>query len=375
MPFQITFDDLPAGYAVKSARHGDEVQAITTEFTSSEDGERFISRLEGMPTDILNRLSPEDQILPHNVYLMLAIIRKDLTATVFLNEELKLNLKVRPKRDFEKGQPVYDDDYASIEELSFEGITIPEDTGFLFINSRGWRKSLLFDLSPLHGEPRTYNLNKVLGHYCAYLHFQYIFQITESQWSTIIGQGWFPFVSLKQQTNKRMIAWAEAGFDIDELTEEIEAEIAPELDRKLKSWASRKSFALHIPFFTEAIQNHREKKYISSTSILYPRIEGLMRSHFASVSTGDKPKVKSMIDSVTDHVQADNPSSLILPAKFKDYLTKVVFAHFDHNDPQGLNRNTVSHGVAPTELYSLKNSLRGILILDQLFFLMQTLPK
>jgi hypothetical protein len=374
MPFQITFDGLPAGYSVKSAREGEMSEFITREFTSSEDGERFISRLEGMPSDILNRLCPQDQIPYHRVHTMLAIIRKDLTATVFLNEELKINLQMRAKKDVQAGQPVFDDDFTGIESLTFVDITIPEDAGFLFINSRGWRKSLFFDLTPLHDEPRTYNLHKILGHYCAYLWFQHIYKITEFQWNKIFDQKWFPFVSLKQGTIKRMVAWAEADFDLDELIETIEAEISPDLIDKLNSWGKRNTFAPHMPLLKTAVERHLEKDYISSTSIIFPRIEGLMRSFFSTVDTR-RPKVERLINSVTDHVHADNPSSLILPEKFKNYLTKVVFDDFDPNNPQDLNRNTVAHGVAPTGLYTLKTSLIGLLIIDQLFYLMQPLPK
>ncbi len=48
MPFEVKIDGIPAGYSVKGARKGDTCDVIVREFTSSEDGDLFISRLEGV---------------------------------------------------------------------------------------------------------------------------------------------------------------------------------------------------------------------------------------------------------------------------------------------------------------------------------------
>ena len=50
-------------------------------------------------------------------------------------------------------------------------------------------------------------------------------------------------------------------------------------------------------------------------------------------------------------------------------------AKFDPRSPKDLSRNTVSHGVAPVEKFSLKSSLIGLLILDQLFYYMRPQAK
>src|SRR5208337_4431367 len=55
MPYQVKLDFTPAGYALESATPGERADVAVREFTSSEDGELFISRLEGFPSDILGR--------------------------------------------------------------------------------------------------------------------------------------------------------------------------------------------------------------------------------------------------------------------------------------------------------------------------------
>ena len=49
MPFEVNLGEVPAGYALSSAREGEEVQVVYREFTSTEDGQYFIERLENLP--------------------------------------------------------------------------------------------------------------------------------------------------------------------------------------------------------------------------------------------------------------------------------------------------------------------------------------
>jgi hypothetical protein len=85
-----------------------------------------------------------------------------------------------------------------------------------------------------------------------------------------------------------------------------------------------------------------------------------------------KPDSHSLVASITDGSEvAGSGYSLFLPKNFRRFLKEVYFAGFDPRNPVGLSRNTVSHGVAPLEDFTLKGSLIGLLILDQLFFYMR----
>ena len=59
MPFEIVLDGLPAGYALEAAKQGDSVTTASREFVSSEDGDHFVSRLEGFPNDVFAQLPAE----------------------------------------------------------------------------------------------------------------------------------------------------------------------------------------------------------------------------------------------------------------------------------------------------------------------------
>jgi hypothetical protein len=377
MPYEITFKDLPAGCAISSAKDGENIVIAVREFTSSEDGDLFISRLEGFPSEIIRMLPPESGIRSSMVDNMLVIMRQDKTATVYVNEIFFLAEVLNKGRDMEAGQPVYTDDIADVRKLSFKDfnlkdITIPPDAGVLFLFSQGWRKGFYFDLKPFaseHPEPRDYDLEMLCGQFYAYLSFQHLFKISEDEWNRLIAQQWFPFISLKNGTIQEIVNYARNNWNIDELTERIANELAEMIPSILNKWEKNKLFESHFALFKQATERFLEKDYISATAILYPRIEGLMRSYHMASNQSIKPTQKNLVASVVDAKATERHGySLLLPNNFRRYLEKVYFANFDPDDPKILSRHTVSHGVAPAENFSLKGAIIGLLILDQLSF-------
>ena len=72
---------------MSACKPGEQVEIVLREFRSSEDGDLFISRLEGFPMQVLNliRQKYKTVIWESNISNMVAIIRKDKSATVFIN--------------------------------------------------------------------------------------------------------------------------------------------------------------------------------------------------------------------------------------------------------------------------------------------------
>ena len=374
MPFETKLQEMLAGYTMNGARQDELVQVIVREFTSSEDGDFFISRLEGLPSMLIGLLPPENQILCSMIDSLLAIIRRDQTVTIFVNE-VPIRLGVRAKRHMRAGQTVLLDDIAAIEDCEFVGVEIPPDAGVVCLFSQGWRKGLYYDLEPLHSEtprPRDYDLSKMLAQHFAYLNFQHLFKITDDEWDRMIGQGWFPFISMRQATVNELIGHLREGFKLDELTERVAEEFQLSLPDKLSAWKSNPFFEPHFKVFEKAVGEHLQGDYITSTSILFPRLEGLMRTYHLTVNNPIEANSHSLVTSVTDGSEAAKDTySLFLPKNFRRFLKEVYFARFDSRNPAGLSRNTISHGVAPLDEFTLKWSLIGLLILDQLFYYMR----
>ena len=92
MQYEIKLENPPAGYAMTAAHANEQVQVCFREFTSTEDGQHLIQRLEGLPSTILKSLPTE--IRPSSIDNMLAICNRGGQATVYVNE-LKLQAAVR----------------------------------------------------------------------------------------------------------------------------------------------------------------------------------------------------------------------------------------------------------------------------------------
>jgi hypothetical protein len=100
-----------------------------------------------------------------NVDHMLGIIRRDHTATVYANELVYQFGGEFMRPDVGEGEPVTDKDLKEVRHLSFQGVSIPPEAGFVFLFSIGWRKALFFDMQPLvpEGTPRDYDIPTALG--------------------------------------------------------------------------------------------------------------------------------------------------------------------------------------------------------------------
>lgn len=373
MPFQIQFKNLPAGYALSPGKSGEKIGVIRMEFCSSEDGDHFIRRLEGFPDNIISMLPEDSRPKPSSIDHLLAIIRRDKTATVYVNE-LKILMQAQAKRDVKKGDPILKDDIADIQAVRFEDVDIPDDAGIVFLFSVGWRKGLFFDVAAIQqgsAETRPYDLSILLGQYYAYLLFQDFLKIPESAWKRLFSQGWFPFVSLKSETVQELVNFSKTGWDIDEVLGRISSEVRQELPVWFEKWEKGKYFTEHIDVLKVAVDRFIASDYVSAVAILYPRIEGVMRSYHTSVAPSSPKTQSGLVHTSLSSVNAKlRPKILLLPEKFKTYLNDIYFANFDPKNPNGISRNTVAHGVASANDHSEKAAVIGFLILDQLSYYM-----
>lgn len=375
MPFNIVLDEVPAGYSISATKKGEKATVVTREFTSSEDGDLFISRLDGIPSHLINLVSKSDPSLniPFSIIdHLLAVFNKDKSVKIYINEiPLKSIISVK-KAGTNAGELIYNDDIAEIIRLEFGDLKISDDEGILFLFSSGWRKGLFYDFNPLvkeHVTARVYDLEILLGQYASYLTFQDMFKISDKTWNNIISKKWFPFISLKKSTIDNIVFYASEEIDIDTLTESISKDLITHIPIAVDRWESSPLFKEHFPFFKSAVERYLEKDYISSSSILYPRIEGLLRTKHIidnpSLQATQNNLVTSLFESMPEEQREYN---LLLPLRFQEYLNKVFFSNFDINSTVEISRNSVSHGVAPFDEFNLKSATIALLIVDQLYF-------
>jgi hypothetical protein len=303
---------------------------------------------------------------------MLAIIRPDLRADIYVNE-CKITAGVRVARSLQAGEAVLEDDIVDIETLRFEGVEVPPEAAVVCILSSAWRKGLFFDFAPLglNRPARAYELEKVLGSYFAYLTNQSVFKLDESQWELLLRQKWFPFVSLPKCILRNVISTVRAGGDVDTQLKSIVDAVRLMAPKMRERWVGAALLRPHLPFLEHALDSFLKEDYLSATGILYVRIEGILRSmHEASGSSssaGPRCLTETAVGSWAGLV---HEYSWLLPHKFKRYLDEVYFAHFESGQPVPMSRHSVGHGVAAAEDFNQKYACIGLLIVDQLRFLL-----
>jgi hypothetical protein len=368
MPFEIQLDQLPAGFALSASKAGEEAKVQFAGVATSEDGELLIRYL-GTVTDLLSALNAQGQtVRPSQVDNLLAFIRRDKTATVYLNE-LQLSSKVRMARAIKDGDPVWKDDVIEIAESRLGDVPVPDDAGVVVVVSYGWRKAVLFDYGGLNDRTvRHYDVWPTLGQLVARLLFQERLSISDNDWKQLLAIRWFPFVGLSNAMIQRVLTHARASWGTSELLPDMKAELLGQVEEFLEAWTKLGQFKPHAPLLERAVERFKAEDYVSCTAIIFPRIEGILRAHRTLTAPANGAGQKELAEQAVASV-ADNPFSLLLPHRFQDYLREVFFANFDEqNATIPVGRNSVGHGVADPADFNLETAMLGILICHQLFY-------
>ena len=370
MPVEIDLGMPPAGYTLTGARAGESARIQFLEFTSTEDGQHFIKRLEGVPSTILNKLSPA--INPSQVDHLLAICHRDGKATVYLNE-LKQIATVRAFGRVTAGAIVTKNDIADFDRLELN-VAVPAEAGVIFVFSVGWRKGLFYDFGPIgrqDPQPREYDLDAMFGQAFCHVLFQERFSITDAEWDGLVAAKWFPFVGLGNESIDALISYVRSGWDPDEKIEEFVAAIKLRLPLMLDSWRSHSSFAPHIPILERAAERFQNDDFVSCTGLLFPRIEGILRTHHTSLGTSSRPSPENLTESAVAS-KVHNEKCLLLPHRFAAYLRNIYFANFNPvTQDIDVSRHSVAHGVATATAFNPKSALLGLLVVHQLSYFLE----
>jgi hypothetical protein len=295
MPVEIDLGMPPVGYALAAARVDEQVAVQFLEFTSTEDGQHFIQRLEGIPNDILKGLSPP--ISPSQVDNMLAICRRDGKATVYVNE-LVQRARVRASGPVEAGAIVTKNDIVDLDRLELD-VQIPDDAGVVFVFSVGWRKGLFYDFGPIGGpdpQPRQYDVAAMFGQAYCHVLFQERFSISDAEWDALFSAKWFPFAGLRNESIDALINYVRCGWDPDDKLDDFVAEVKGRVTQMLDSWRHHSSFASHIDILERAAERFQNDDPVSCIGLLFPRIEGILRTHHTSLGAANRPSPENLSD-------------------------------------------------------------------------------
>jgi hypothetical protein len=371
VPHEISFDQIPVGHVAEACKNGGTVKVCPSAFLSTEDGQTFVRRLEQFPTELLGKLPNHARVAPSQVDQLLAVIRRDRTATVYVNE-LDMTLGTVIGRSIKEGDHIFKNDIVDIATMEFDGVSVPNDAGVVLVFSVGWRKGLYYDFAPLHPKEdirRTAFLPNLFGQCYAHVLFQERFSILESEWEALFKAKWFPFAPLRNETLDEILSHLRAGWELDDLTSKIAQEVKEKLPHFIEAWRAHPAFTDHLRILEKAAEHFQNADYLSASGLLFPRIEGLMRSNHASAGVETTPTKQKNLSASAVLAVAGRPACLLLPHKFEQFLSDVYFASFQPGEKQiGVSRNSVGHGVASEVEFNEKAAVLGLLVTQQLLF-------
>ncbi len=370
MKYSIKFEVPPVGHVTEYHAESHTVTVMSREFISSEDGDQFIQRLEGFPGKILEMLPDGARTVPANISTMVVTIEKDGSADVYINDpSIRSVVSLKQPHSASPGAPVFQDDILNVERVALGDIEVKNHQGFLIYFYVSWRRALFYDLEPLASggqSLRTYDMEAMLGAYHTYLHFQDVFRVNQSEWETLIAQRWFPFRALPTELVKSMIAVIREGRDIDEMLSDIHSQVSRLIDDMLARWSLSPVVGDSLEILRNSVERFKADDYVSSSSIIYPRIEGVMRQLHGQSATTNRPNFRSFIRStVSFDGHSERMYSTLIPKRFLEYLENVIFASFQPGVAAPASRHSIAHGVVSPNDLDLKAAMLGILAFDQ----------
>ncbi|QMS75883.1 hypothetical protein [Aeromonas veronii] len=368
--YEIQLKERLIGYSASVAKEGEQVKINISGMTSTEDGDLHLKYLNGFPAMILSSLNKDIQ--PCDIKNMVVLVSKDLKAKVYINE-IEIHGQVHVKAtNIERGQEVKKDDISGFERIQLKGIEFTEDQAYCCILSYGWDRIYIFDFSPLDDKFERkieYDVEKLLGSCFSYLTFGTFHKIPPSVWNNILRQNWFPFYALKLSTVESLISHARNEWDIDELMEDIEHDTLLYIEERRQAWGNDQNLASFISFLDRAMARHKENDFLSSSLIIYPKIEALIRKSFITDHPDKEGRQqKALIEHITEKTtRSISALTTFIPDKFRRYLEDCYFKDFSVTcDTNPVSRHSIAHGASTIDKFDKKASLLGLLVFSQI---------
>ena len=362
MQITVKLPHKPAGVTTRSALAGEQVLLQTGGFHCSTEGETFFRIAEGLSAPYL----AASLVSPSQVDILLAIVDRNNDAIVYIND-LKITALVQSKVSAEAGQALMKNDLSEVREIDL-GVEVPNDCGFLFIFSIGWRKGLLFDFGPLVPDvTRDFSVARAMGSAYGYVLANERFALSENEWNTLMSGGWFPFIGLQSETVARMIDFLRGGRDVDLLLPEILEQVDRIGKEATALSLNNEDFAVHASFIKTALERFEAGDFISAGSILFPRIEGMLRTFYLLTRPSNSPNQMRLLN-IAFPADVTTRLTILRTDKFITYLETVIFSNFRWDNPTGATRHTVGHGIVDQKDLSDRSVLLAILTVHHLLF-------
>ena len=362
-----------AGIVVKSAIEG----AIkTSDILTCYDAVEFYRFIDEPISLYITRAGGH----PSFIERLLVVFHQDGRTDIYLNN-FEYQLEARSKGFKKSGDSIYAEDLSGIVSVRFQNLVIPKDAGVIAYLSWMGKKAVFYDVSPLaikardlqKGETtcreRVIPFERAMGVMMSHLAFSDIFNIDEDEWELIYSTKWFPFIYLQGKLWDELFKRIKSQTPLLPVVAKIRSSLLLDWDGKCKQWEQNKLFNDELPFIQSAFENYKSGNWIAVSSVLGPRLEGIMLSVVGKYLNHDK-----LVDAFSSRIQEiEHQKSLLSPTRLQDYCKRIVFRHFNllKGDAQsgGMNRHMLGHGKVKAEELNEEVATIWFLLIDHLSYL------
>jgi hypothetical protein len=205
-----------------------------------------------------------------------------------------------------------------------------------------------------------------LGHFYARLAFQEQFSISDATWTEMFAQRWFPFAYLNTGLLRTILSRAVERLLIDDLLDDIEKQVITVIQTRIDTWRTQPILGSHAVVLEKAFAHLQSHDYLSASAMIYPRVEGVMRTLHSAIDSRQPSQVNLAMSAAGRGRYRLRDESLLLPQRFEQYLREVYFANFKPGTMSDVvSRHTVSHGVVSVESLDRKAAVVGFLTVLQ----------
>jgi hypothetical protein len=259
-----------------------------------------------------------------------------------------------------------------------QGMDIPGDAGLMVLIGYGEHKLAMYDVTPVAsraarpGQKRPTNASRMIDHELILgslvnqiLAFE-LEEITEEEWSRLFQAGWFPFAFLQGSLNHKLLQRVNAKEELGSFAAEVAIIITATWRDKIARWRIHPILRNEIPFLESAFDCFLGSNWIAASSVLGPRIEGIMIEAIGCYKTHFP-----MISAFGDRAEAADPGNQIIKVdKLVQYLRDVVFTGGNMMKPDrlhaGLNRHLLGHGRAQASSLGIESAVIRFLLIDHI---------
>ena len=252
----------------------------------------------------------EPEVSPSQIASFLAVVKPDFETTFYINE-IRLTAKAKIKRlqpAVVAGDPVYHDDIADIataELLDREGqpIAIPPDCGVtLILSGVGGEGPLLqlFGFGPDRPHEHS-DLEQADGPHRSPPDVSGDVFDHRSPMGPPAGMGLVPVRGLSHEDRKGLIGWAKNSRKPVPVLEEMARRFLTDFDVQITAWAKYEHLKSREDFFRRAKERLDAGDFLGCVNVLYPQIEGVMRSLYVAETAKGKPSQGTMASNLVEN--------------------------------------------------------------------------